>query len=100
MNGTKVSVIGLMSLLTGCYAFDKEVARKQFSELKPNCEVIEMTDYACDGTLGECWYVEFKYKRAGSETVYDTTLQYWKVDDKWITKKEFNKKSDNTHHRQ
>jgi|688.fasta_scaffold356643_3 hypothetical protein len=35
---------------------------------------------------------EFKYKRINSETIYDTTLQYWKVDDKWITKREHNKK--------
>ena len=85
---TGTCVIGLLSLLTSCYSFDKEVALKEFKELKPNCEIIKMTDYECSGTMGECWYVEFKYKRADTETTYDTTMQYWKVDDKWITKKE------------
>jgi hypothetical protein len=84
------SAFGLLFLLTGCYSFEKEAALKEFKELKPNCEIVEMTDYECDGTLGECWYVEFKYKLADSETVFDTTLQYWKVDDKWMTKKSRN----------
>jgi hypothetical protein len=92
MNRTQTCAIGLLSLLTGCYSFDKEVALQEFKELKPNCEIIKMTDYECDGTLGECWYVEFKYKHGDSGTVYDTTLQYWKVDDKWVTKKEHNKR--------
>ena len=84
--------IGLLSLLASCYSFDKEIALKEFSKLKPNCEIVKMTDYECNGTLGECWYVEFKYKRVGSETANDTILQYWKVDDKWITKNEHNKR--------
>ena len=92
MNKTWTYAIGLLSLLTGCYSFDKEVELKEFKELKPNCDVIKMTDYECDGTLGECWYVEFEYKHEGSLTVHDTTLQYWKVDDKWITEKEYNKR--------
>jgi hypothetical protein len=79
-------------LLTGCYSFDKEVALKEIKELKPNCEIIEMVDYECDGTLGTCWYVEFKYKNKDSNTVYDTTLQYWEVDNKWITKAEYSKR--------
>jgi hypothetical protein len=78
--------------VTGCYSFDKEVALKEFKELKPNCEIVKVTDYECDGTLGGCWYVEFKYKKPDSETVSDTTLQYWNVDDKWITRAEYLKK--------
>ncbi len=85
---TQTYVIGLLILLSGCYNFDKEVAVKEFTELKPNCEIIKMKDYECDGSLGECWYVEFKYKYTDSGTVYDTTLQYWRVDGKWIIKKE------------
>jgi len=82
------SFIAPLILMTGCYSFDKEVALKEFKELKPDCEIVKMVDYECDGTLGECWYVEFKYKKPDSETVFDTTLQYWFRDDKWITKKE------------
>lgn len=74
--------------MTSCYSFDKEVALKEFKELKPDCEIVKMVDYECDGTLGECWYVEFKYKQRNSETIYDTTLQFWKTDNKWITRKE------------
>ncbi len=77
--------IGLFILMTSCYTFDKEVALKEFKELKPNCDIVEIVDYECDGTLGECWYVKIKYKKANSESIYDTTLQYWKKDDKWIT---------------
>lgn len=84
-------ILSLLNLLTGCYSFDKEVALNEFKELKPNCEIVKMTDYQCDGTLGECWYVEFKYKRADSNTVYDTTLQYWKVENLWIRQKVHNK---------
>ncbi len=80
-------IIGLI-LLTGCYSFDKKVALNEFKELKPDCEIVKIVDYECDGTLGECWYVEFKYKKPDSEITYDTTLQYWKRRDKWITKKE------------
>ena len=80
--------IGAIVLLTRCYSFDKEIAIKEFQALKPDCEIVKMVDYECDGTFGECWYVDFKYKTAGSEIVQDTTLQYWKVDDKWITRKE------------
>lgn len=79
--------IGLLSLMTSCYSFDKKLALKEFKELKPNCEIVKMIDYECDGTLGECWYVEFKYKKFNSETILDTTLQYWKRDDKWVTNK-------------
>ena len=79
---TKTCAIGLLILLTGCYSFDKQVALKEFKELKPNYEIVKMIDYACDGTLGDCWYVEFKYKRKDSEVVYDTTLQYWNLDNK------------------
>jgi len=82
---------GLFCLMTSCYSFDKEVALKEFKELKPDCEIVKMVDYECDGTLGECWYVEFKYKKPDSGTTYDTTLQYWKIKDKWVTKREFNK---------
>lgn len=82
---------GVFIFLTSCYSFDKEVALKEFKELKPDCEIVKMTDYQCDGTLGECWYVEFKYKKPDSGATYDTTLQYWKVKDKWVTKREFNK---------
>jgi hypothetical protein len=92
MNRSKIYAIGLLSLLTSCYSFDNEVAFSEFKGLKPNCEIIEMTDYECDGTLGECLYVKFKYKLADSETVYDTTLQYWKVGDKWITREEYKKR--------
>jgi hypothetical protein len=88
MNRTRACAIGLLSLLTSCYGFDKEVAFKEFKELKPNCEIIAMTDYECDGTLGECWYVEFKYKDNSSGATNDTTLQYWKSDDKWLTSTE------------
>ena len=35
-----------------------------------------------------CWYVKFKYKKPDSETIYDTTLQYWNSGDRWITKEE------------
>ena len=80
--------VGLIVLLTRCYSFDKEIAIKEFQALKPHCEILKTVDYECDGTLGECWYVNFKYKIADSEIVYDTTLQYWKMDDKWITSKE------------
>ena len=80
--------IGLLTLMTSCYSFDRGIALKEFKELKPDCEIVKMVDYECDGTLGECWYVEFKYKKPDSETIYDTTLQYWYRDDKWITKKE------------
>jgi hypothetical protein len=82
----------LVFILTGCYSFDKEVALKEFKELKPNSELIKMTDYECSGTMGECWYVEFKYKDKDSGTINDTTLQYWNVDDKWITRDEYLKK--------
>lgn len=88
---TGICVIGLLSLLTSCYSFDKEVALKEFRELKPNSEIIKMTDYECDGTLGECWYVEFKYKDKDSRTTNDTTFQYWKKDDKWLTSTEHRK---------
>jgi hypothetical protein len=80
--------IGLLIIMTSCSSFDKEVALKEFKELKPHCEIVEIVDYECDGTLGECWYVKFKYKKPNSETTYDTTLQYWNSGDKWITKKE------------
>lgn len=79
--------IGLLCLLTSCYSFDKEAAIKEFKVLKPDCEIIETRSYECDGTLGECWYVEFKYKQSNSETVYDTTFQYWKKDDNWTSQK-------------
>lgn len=82
-------IIGLISLLTSCYSFDKEVALNEFKELKPNSEIIKMTDYECSRTMGECWYVEFKYKDKDSGTINDTTLQYWNVDDKWITRAEY-----------
>jgi hypothetical protein len=85
MDKTKTYAIGLLSLLTSCYSFDKEVALKEFEELKPNCEIIKMTDYECSGTMGECWYVEFKYKDKASGTTNDTTFQYRKKDDKWLT---------------
>jgi hypothetical protein len=86
---------GLFCLMTSCYSFEKEVALKEFKELKPNCEIVKMVDYECDGTLGECWYVEFKYKKPDSKVVYDTTLQYWFRDDKWITRKEELERSKN-----
>lgn len=82
----------LLCLLTGCYSFDKGVALKEFKELKPNCEIVKMTDYECDGTLGACWYMEFNYKDKDTGTTSDTTLQYWNVDDKWITRAENQKK--------
>ena len=87
--------IGLLCLMASCYTFDKEVALKEFKEIKPDCEIVKMVDYECDGTLGECWYVEFKYKRRDSKTSNDTTLQYWKVKDKWVTKREYNKITNN-----
>ena len=80
--------VALFVLITSCNSFDKDMALREFKELKPNCEIVEMVDYECDGTLGECWYVEFKYKRPDSGIVYDTALQYWKRDEKWTTKKE------------
>ena len=80
--------VGSIVLLTRCYSFDKEIAIKEFQALKPDCEIVKIADHECDGTLGDCWYVDFKYKTADSEIVYDTTLQYWKVDDKWIISKE------------
>src|SRR5688572_3837828 len=82
------SFIALLILMTGCYSFDKEVALKEFKELKPDCDIIEIDDYECDGTLGECWYVKFKYKKPDAETIYDTTLQYWNRGNEWITNKE------------
>ena len=88
---TKLAIsnfIVLLIIMTGCYSFDKEVALKEFKGLKPDCEIVEIVDYECDGTLGECWYVKFKYKKPNSEAIYDTTLQYWNSGDKWITKKE------------
>jgi hypothetical protein len=85
-------ILTIVSLLTSCYSFDKKVALKEFKELKPNCHIVEMIDHECDGTLGSCWYVEFKYKIKNSETVYDTTLQYWEVDGKWITRAEYIKR--------
>jgi len=84
MGRTNTYAIALLSLLTSCYSFDKEVAIDEFRRLKPNCEIIETHDYECDGTFGECWYVKFKYKY--SDSVSDTTLQYWKVENKWIVK--------------
>ena len=80
--------IGLLILVTGCYSFDKEVALKEFKELKPDCTIVELVDYECDGTLGGCRYVKFNYKKPDSEIIYDTTLQYWNSGDKWITQKE------------
>ena len=80
--------IGLTCLLTSCYSFDKEIALKTFKELKPDCEIVEMADHECDGSPGECWYVDFKYKSLDSETVYDTTLQFWKKGDMWISTNE------------
>ena len=74
--------------MAGCYSFDNEVALNEFKELKPGCDIIEIVDYECDGTLGECWYVKFKYKKPDAETIYDTTLQYWNRDDEWITNRE------------
>ena len=85
-------IIGLLCLLTSCYSFDKEVALKEFKELKPDGEIIKMEDYECSGTFGACWYVEFKYKNKDTGTIYDTTLQYWNVEDKWITRTEYLKK--------
>jgi hypothetical protein len=82
---------GLLSLLTSCYSFDREVALKEFKELKPNCEIVKMTDYECSGTLGECWYVEITFKDKDSGTTNDTTFQYWKKDDKWMTSTEHKK---------
>ena len=84
-------MIALLCLLTSCYSFDKEVALKEFKELKPNSEIIKMMDYECSGTLGACWYVEIKYKNKGSGTVSDTTFQYWERDGKWLTSTEFKK---------
>ena len=81
--------IGLLILMTSCYSFDKEVALKEFKELKPDCEIVSMRDYECDGTLGECWYVEFTYKKPNSETIHEITLQYWNKNDKWITREQF-----------
>lgn len=79
---------GLLGLLTSCYSFDKEVAINEFKKLKPNCEIVKILDYECDGTFGDCWYVDFKYKEANSEITYDTTLQYWRRNDKWITRRQ------------
>jgi hypothetical protein len=90
MKKNNIYIIGLLSFLTSCYSFDKEVALKEFKELKANSEIIKIRDYEADGTLGECWYVEFKYKDSG--TLHDTTLQYWKIDNKWITKLEYDKR--------
>ena len=84
-------IIGLLCLLTSCYSFDKEVALKEFKELKPNCEIIKMADYECSGTLGACWYVEITYKNKDSGTVSDTTFQYWEKDGKWLTSTEYKK---------
>lgn len=83
-----LKLIGLWLLVTSCYSFDKEIALKEFKELKPGCEIVKMIDYECDGTFGECWYVEFKYKCPNVKKPYDITLQYWKMDGKWITSKE------------
>ncbi|MCE2997120.1 MAG: hypothetical protein ACK5PC_17020 [Cyclobacteriaceae bacterium] len=77
--------IGILSVMTSCYSFDKEVALKEFHELNPGCSIVEIVDYECYGTLRECWSVKFKYKKPNSETIYETTLQYWKKDGKWIT---------------
>jgi hypothetical protein len=85
-------IIGILYLLTSCYSFDKNVALKEFKKLKPDCEIIKMTEYECSGTIGACWYVEFKYEEKDLGTVSDTTLQYWKVDDKWITRADYLKK--------
>ena len=81
---------GLLVMMASCnYSFDKAVALKEFKEVKPNCAIIKMTDYECDGTLGECWYVEFKYDCSDSPGQRDTTFQYWNVDGKWLTRKQF-----------
>jgi hypothetical protein len=82
--------IGLFPL-TSCNSFDKEIALNEFKELNPACEILTMVDYECEGTFGECWYVNFKYTRNNSEIVYDTTLQYWKRENKWMTRREFDK---------
>jgi hypothetical protein len=93
MDKTKAYAIGLFGLLTSCYSFDKEVALKEFKELNPNCEIIKITDYECSGTIGECWYVEFKYIDKESGIINDTTFQYWKKDDEWLPSTEHRKLS-------
>lgn len=81
--------IGCFVLMTSCHSFDKEVAFQEFKVLKPDCMVIKTIDYECDGTFGECWYVEFQFKKPKSDIIYDTTLQYWKIKDKWVTKRAY-----------
>lgn len=86
----KIGLTILTFVLTSCNSFDKEVALTEFKELKAGCVITEMTDYECDGTMGECWYVEFKYQDENGDK-RDTTLQYWRKERKWLTKREFQK---------
>ena len=81
-------LIGLVVLsLFSCRnsSFDKQIAINQFTKLKPACEIVATRVYDCDGTFGECVYLELKYKCHNQHTISDTTVQYWYVNDNWKT---------------
>ena len=85
-----IGIIAVLALLSGCCSFEQQAAKDEFNKLKPNCEIIEVSDYECSGTSCECWYAKISYKERYSESIKDTTLQFWSTDggESWILRKE------------
>lgn len=83
-----VSFLSIFTI-TSCCNFNEQVAIDEFTLIKPDAEIASMNWQECSGTFCECVYVYFEYNNLDSESTMDTTLQYWLVDDSWISRKEY-----------
>jgi hypothetical protein len=55
-NTILIPIIGL--LLISCYDnFDNSIAEKDIHKYFPESEILELNSYVCDGTFGDCFYV-------------------------------------------
>lgn len=71
----------ILTTLTSCYNdFDNKIAERDLKLYFPGSEIKQVTSYECDGTFGDCFYVDIKFRKNKSDQITDTTWQYMRTD--------------------
>jgi hypothetical protein len=67
--------------LTSCYTdFDNKIAERDLRFYFPESKIQQLRSYECDGTFGDCFYVDIKFTKNKSDRTTDTTWQYMRTD--------------------
>ncbi|MEP2771644.1 MAG: hypothetical protein ABJH05_05820 [Fulvivirga sp.] len=101
---TKIYPILLIFGLWGCTPeFDSDIVISDIKNTYPNAEIEKVQSQPCDGTFGDCYYVNVRFKTDKFSIAIDTAFQYHRkgnsnnpltINEKYgLTKKTSDKKS-------